>query len=64
MGERSETRSVEEELVMEREHWIDGPPHDLFERMRNECPVHWTSEVTEFPAARGFWSVTTADDVH
>jgi cytochrome P450 len=64
MGERSETRSVEEELVMEREHWLDGPPHELFERMRNECPVHWTSEVTEFPAARGFWSVTTADDVH
>jgi cholest-4-en-3-one 26-monooxygenase len=32
--------------------------------MRGECPVHWTSEVTEFPAAAGFWSVTTADDVH
>jgi cholest-4-en-3-one 26-monooxygenase len=64
MGERSETRSIEDEFVMEREHWLDGPPHELFERMRNECPVHWTSEVTEFPAARGFWSVTTADDVH
>jgi len=64
MGERSETRKVEDELVMEREHWLDGPPHKLFERMRNECPVHWTSKVTEFSAARGFWSVTTADDVH
>ena len=32
--------------------------------MRGECPVHWTSKVTEFPAAAGFWSVTTADDVH
>ena len=32
--------------------------------MRGKCPVHWTSEVTEFPAAGGFWSVTTADDVH
>jgi len=64
MGERDETRSVEEERVLEREHWLDGPPHELFERMRSECPVHWTSEVTEFPAARGFWSVTTADDVH
>jgi len=26
--------------------------------------VHWTSHVTEFPESPGFWSVTTADDVH
>jgi cholest-4-en-3-one 26-monooxygenase len=67
MGEPHETEveaGVEKELVMEREHWLDGPPHELFKRMRSECPVHWTPEVTEFPAARGFWSVTTADDVH
>ncbi len=32
--------------------------------MRGECPVHWTSEVTEFPAAAGFGSVTRADDVY
>jgi cytochrome P450 len=60
---KAETR-IEDELVLEREHWIDGPPHELFKRMRKECPVHWTSEVTEVPAAAGFWSVTTADDVH
>jgi len=58
------TRRIEDELVLEREHWVDGPPHELFKRMRGECPVHWTSEVTELPEARGFWSVTTADDVH
>ncbi len=55
---------VEDALLLEREHWVDGPPLTLFERMRSECPVHWTSEVTELPAAKGFWSVTTADDVH
>jgi cytochrome P450 len=55
---------VKDELVLEREHWEDGPPIELFKRMRNECPVHWTSEVTELPAAKGFWSVTRADDVH
>jgi cytochrome P450 len=49
---------------MEREHWAGGPPLELFKRMREECPVHWTSEVTEFPAAAGFWSVTKADDIH
>ncbi|MEX1142824.1 MAG: cytochrome P450 [Thermoleophilaceae bacterium] len=54
---------IEDELVLEREHWVDGPPHALFRRMRSECPVHWTSEVTDFPEVAGFWSVTTADDV-
>jgi cytochrome P450 len=55
---------VEDELVLERRHWVDGPPHELFRQMRSECPVHWTSKVSEFPAAKGFWSVTLADDVH
>lgn len=51
-------------LVIDRERWPDGPPHELFKRLRNECPVHWTSHVPEFPESAGFWSVTTADDVH
>jgi cytochrome P450 len=50
--------------LLEREHWPDGPPHEIFKRMRGECPVHFTDKVTEYPAERGFWSVTTADDVH
>ena len=54
---------LEKALVIEREHWPEGPPHDLFKRLRGECPVHWTSEITEFPESAGFWSVTTADDV-
>jgi cholest-4-en-3-one 26-monooxygenase len=55
---------LEDTLVIEREHWSDGPPHALFKQMRSECPVHWTARVTEFPESAGFWSVTTADDVH
>ncbi len=55
---------IEDALVLERDHWEKGPPLELFERMRRECPVHWTSEVTELPQAKGFWSVTRADDVH
>jgi cytochrome P450 len=51
-------------LVTEREHWPQGPPLELFKRMRSECPVHWTSRITEFPDSDGYWSVTTADDVH
>jgi cytochrome P450 len=51
-------------LVTERELWKDGPPHELFRELRRECPVHWTSKMTEFPSERGYWSVTTAEDVH
>ena len=56
--------NVEDALVLDREHWVNGPPQELFERMRGECPIHWTSEVTELPQAKGFWSVTRAEDVH
>jgi cholest-4-en-3-one 26-monooxygenase len=58
------TDRLEDALVIEREHWIDGPPHALFKELRGGCPVHWTSHVTEFPETAGFWSVTTADDVY
>src|SRR5438552_4843808 len=51
-------------LVGNRELWIDGPPHALFKRIRNECPVHWSTGIEEFPEEAGFWSVTTADDIH
>jgi cytochrome P450 len=55
---------LEETLVTEREQWPDGPPHALFKELRGQCPVHWTSKITEYPEEDGFWSVTTADDVH
>jgi cytochrome P450 len=55
---------LEDLLVTEREHWPDGPPHELFKRLRTECPVHWTAQITEYPEEAGYWSVTRADDVH
>jgi cytochrome P450 len=59
------TRSnLEHVLVVERELWADGPPHELFRDMRGRCPVHWSEQITEYPEEPGFWSVTTADDVH
>jgi cytochrome P450 len=65
-SERSESgeSDLENVLVGEREVWEKGTPNELFGRLRNECPVHWTSEITEFPEEAGFWSVTTAEDVH
>ena len=55
---------LEDLLVTEREQWPDGPPYGLFKRLRSQCPVHWTAQITEYPEEAGYWSVTTADDVH
>ena len=55
---------LENVLVSEREVWKDGPPHELFRDLRSRCPVHWTSKISEYPGEAGYWSVTTADDVH
>ena len=48
--------------VTDREHWQDGPPHEIFKELRGRCPVHW-SEINEYPDEEGFWSVTKAEDV-
>jgi cholest-4-en-3-one 26-monooxygenase len=56
--------NLDKVLVTERDVWEDGPPHELFRELRAHCPVHWTSRITEYPEEAGFWSVTTADDVH
>ncbi|MDQ3741236.1 MAG: cytochrome P450 [Actinomycetota bacterium] len=56
--------SLDGVLVNERENWQDGPPHELFRRLRAQCPVHWSEKITEYPDEAGFWSVTTWDDIH
>jgi cholest-4-en-3-one 26-monooxygenase len=50
--------------MADRDLWQDGPPHETFARLRAECPVHWSAGVEDFAKEAGFWSVTTADDVH
>ena len=50
--------------VGDRSNWQEGPPHELFRRLRSECPVHWTDRFEDYPKEDGFWSVTLADDVH
>jgi cytochrome P450 len=51
-------------LLAEHDLWADGPPHEAFKQMRSRCPIHWTERVTEYPQEKGFWSVTTAEDIH
>ena len=61
----SSTKSdLEKVEVSEREQWLEGPPHELFAQLRTECPVHWTSRISEYPEEAGYWSVTRADDIH
>jgi len=57
-------RDLRDVLVGDPEHWQDGPPHALFKQLRAECPVHRTTHIPDFPTEDGYWSVTTADDVH
>jgi cytochrome P450 len=42
--------------------WVDGPPHELFARLRREAPVHW-SPLGGYPHEAGFWSITRAKDI-
>ena len=44
------------------ELWEDGPPHELFTRLRNEAPAHW-SPLADYPDEGGFWSLTRAADL-
>ncbi len=55
---------LQDVLVSELELWRDGPPHDLFRRLRAECPVHWTGSIPDYPGEPGYWSVTRPEDIH
>jgi len=57
-------RDIESVELTRRELWRQGPPHELFKQMRRECPIHRTDTFEEFPEEDGFWSVTTAEDIH
>jgi len=56
-------KPLDQLLMGDREQFVDGPPFELFARLRSECPVHWSPRISEYPEEDGFWSVTTADDV-
>ena len=57
-------RDIESIEVSEPKLWAEGPPYELFKELRAGCPVHWTPRHRAVPAGAGFWSVTTAEDVH
>ncbi|HSZ14151.1 MAG TPA: cytochrome P450 [Solirubrobacteraceae bacterium] len=57
-------RDIESVELTDEQLWTDGPPYEMFKEMRGKCPIHWTESFELFPEEAGFWSVTTADDVH
>jgi len=39
--------------------FVDGVPHDVFRRLRQEAPVYWQ----RLPDGSGFWAVTKYEDL-
>ncbi|HXD55441.1 MAG TPA: cytochrome P450 [Solirubrobacteraceae bacterium] len=62
--EREVGQDIQSVEITERQYWEDGPPLEVFREMRAKCPVHRTEHFEEFPEEDGFWSVTTAEDIH
>jgi cholest-4-en-3-one 26-monooxygenase len=57
-------RDIKSIELADGELWHNGPPYEVFEELRGKCPVHWSGRIEQYPSEAGFWSVTTADDVH
>src|ERR1700677_1083168 len=57
-------RDIESVEITAREFLSYCTPYELFKQMRTECPIHGTENLEEFPEEAGFWSVTTAEDIH
>jgi cytochrome P450 len=49
--------------VADPDLWRDGPPQELFDRLRAKCPVHWSPNVVGRSGGTGFWSVTRGADL-
>ena len=41
------------------ENFADGPPHEIFTRLRDDAPMHWNP----LDGDKGFWNVTRHEDI-
>lgn len=41
----------------------EGPPHEVFRRLRDEAPVFWHQPTRNTPDGEGFWCLTRHEDV-
>ncbi|PTL60278.1 cytochrome P450 [Paraconexibacter algicola] len=60
----TQERRLEDLRVADNELWESGPPHEVFRALRDRCPVHWSSGISQTPQDSGFWSVTKAEHIH
>jgi len=44
---------LENARVGDRSNFREGPPHELFRRLRSECPVHWSDGITLGMTSKG-----------
>jgi cytochrome P450/nitrite reductase/ring-hydroxylating ferredoxin subunit len=51
--------SVEEIDLTDLDRWVRGVPHEWFELLRQDAPLHWQDE----SEGAGFWSFTRYDDI-
>ena len=58
----SACRDVRRIDLGDRDVWRRGAPHDLFDILRREAPVHW-SPMAGWEGEPGFWSITRAEDI-
>ncbi len=43
--------------------FADGPPHEVFARLRDEAPLFWHPPTDHTPGGEGFWCLTRHEDV-
>jgi cytochrome P450 len=44
--------------------FADGPPHSVYEYLRDEAPVYWHEPTSNTPGDEGFWCLTRHEDVN
>ncbi len=59
IAEKTDVRDID---LGDLDLWENGPPYEIFNRLRREAPVHW-SPLAARPQEGGFWSITRAADV-
>jgi cytochrome P450 len=57
----SESQAVEIDLS-DLATWANGPPHAVFDALREHAPVHWQPVEAGAPNG-GFWSITRFEDI-
>ncbi|HEY1971133.1 MAG TPA: cytochrome P450 [Pseudonocardia sp.] len=43
--------------------FADGPPHEVFDKLRADQPVHWSTTDERSSRGGGFWSLTRYNDI-